>query len=93
MGLASSNSVVWHFQPLPPPDPLHPLLVHEPAGVPQQGGDAPVAVAAILSGQCDDVGGQRGFIFRLLGGLRWVERCWPKTRQASRSETPYLVIT
>ncbi len=47
-----------HFEPLPSPDPLDPLLVHEPAGLPQQGRDAPVAITAVLGRHGDDVGRQ-----------------------------------
>src|SRR3984957_2083397 len=39
------------FQPLPSPDPLHPLGVHHPASLAQQGRDPPVAVAAVSLGQ------------------------------------------
>ena len=66
---SSLRLLLWHFEPLPPPDPLDPLLVHEPAGVPQQGCDAPVAITAVLGGQGDDVGGQGRFILRLFGDL------------------------
>ena len=52
----------WDFQPLSPPDPLHPLGVHRPACATQEGGDAPVAVPAIGLGQLDDVGGERGLV-------------------------------
>ena len=51
-----------NLQPLPPPDPLDPLDVHHPAGIPQQGGDPPIAVAAVLGGKRDDVGGQRRLV-------------------------------
>ena len=34
---------------------LHPLAVHMPAGIAQQGGHPAIAVATILSGQCDGV--------------------------------------
>ena len=46
------------FQPLTPPDPLHPLVVDQPTGSPQQGCDLAVAVAAILSGKLDGIGRQ-----------------------------------
>ena len=46
------------FQSLASPDPLDPLVVHQPAGGAQQGCDLAVAVAAILSGKLDDVGRQ-----------------------------------
>src|SRR5687768_13739303 len=46
-------------QPLTSPDPLHPLVVHDPArGRAQQFGDLAVAVAAILARELDDVGGE-----------------------------------
>ena len=51
-----------HLQPLASPDPLHPLVIHEPAGPAQQLGDLAIAVAAIEPGQLDDVGGQPLFI-------------------------------
>lgn len=60
---------LWDFQPLPSPDPLHPLGVHCPAGMAQQGRDPPVAVAAVGHGQLDDVGGQRRFVIAPPGGL------------------------
>ena len=50
------------LQPLASPDPLDPLVVDEPAGLAQQRGDLAIAVAAILPGQRDDVGGQPLFI-------------------------------
>ena len=57
------------FQPLPSPDPLHPLGVHRPAGKAQQGRDPPVAVATVGLGQLDDVGGQRRLVIASSGGL------------------------
>ena len=44
-----------HLQPLAPPDPLDPLVVDLPAGVAQQGGDPPIAVVAVPTGQLDHV--------------------------------------
>ena len=46
------------LQPLPSPDPLDPLVVDDPARLLQQPGDLAIAVAAVLPGQCDGVGGQ-----------------------------------
>jgi hypothetical protein len=47
------------LQPLASPDPLDPLAVRDPAGRgPQQLGDLAVAVAAVLPGERDDVGGE-----------------------------------
>ena len=53
----------WHFQPLAPPDPLDPLVIDDPAsGRSQELRDIPVAVAAILASEFDDVGGQSLFV-------------------------------
>ena len=78
-----------HFQPLPPPDPLHPILAHWPACTPQQGRDPPVAVAPRTTSP-----GQRfarvkpsssstGF-----GSYRCVPRHCPSSRQPCRSDNP-----
>ena len=57
------------LQPLASPDPLDPLVVDEPAGPAQQLGDLAIAVAAILAGQLDGVGGQTLFIVTALRNL------------------------
>jgi len=54
--------LVRDLQPLAPPDPLDPLVIHLPAGSAQHRRDATIAVTAILPGQLDDVGGQPFFI-------------------------------
>jgi hypothetical protein len=43
-----------YFQPLTTPDALHALVVHMPTPLSQQGGDAPISVTAILTGQIDN---------------------------------------
>jgi len=51
--------LLGNLQPLTPPDPLDPLVIDDPAClVPQHPRNLAIAVAAILSGQRDDVGGQ-----------------------------------
>jgi hypothetical protein len=44
------------LQPLAPPDPFDPLIVDQPAGVPQQCCDLAVAITTVLPGKLDDVG-------------------------------------
>ena len=61
--------LVRNLQPLASPDPLDPLTVYRPAGSMQHRRDAAIAVAAILGGERDDVGGQRRFIIRSCGDL------------------------
>src|SRR3712207_4950883 len=54
LGLFSGNP-----QPLPSPDPLDPLVVDNPAGGrTQKLCDLAVAVAAVLAGKYDDIGGE-----------------------------------
>ena len=57
------------LQPLASPDPLDPLVVHQPTGPAQQLGNFAIAVAAILPGQLDDVGGEPCFIVAALRKL------------------------
>ena len=53
-----------HPQPLLPPAPLHPLVVHAPALGPQQGRDAAGAVAPEAPRQGDQAGDQGGLVPR-----------------------------
>jgi hypothetical protein len=56
--------VDWgHLEPLASPDPLD----DKPTRLPQQPGGLAKAVAAILPGQCDDVGGP---LFVFAGAMR-----------------------
>src|SRR5215207_3325677 len=47
------------LQPLASPDPLDPLVVHEPACSPQKRADLAIAIAAVLAGELDEVGRER----------------------------------
>jgi hypothetical protein len=51
-----------NLQPLTPPDPLDALLVHRPAGRPQERRNPAVSIAAVLAGKIDNVGGQCRFV-------------------------------
>ena len=51
------------LQPLALPDPLDPFVVDDPARLLQQPGDLAITVAAVLAGQCDNVGGEPLFVF------------------------------
>jgi hypothetical protein len=57
------------LQPLASPDPLDPLVVDQPAGPAQQLGDLAIAIAAILPGQLDEIGGQPLLVVTALRGL------------------------
>ena len=56
-------------QPLTSPDPFDALVVHVPARLVEQCGDRPIAVAAILTSQLDDVLCKLLFIWPALGNL------------------------
>jgi hypothetical protein len=51
-----------HFEPLAAPDALHPLVIHQPPGTAQQSGDLAIAVAAVVAGQRDQIGGELRFV-------------------------------
>ena len=61
--------LLWDLQPLPLPDPLDPLEVHRPAGSGQHRRYPAIAVAAILGGERDDVGGESRFVIERRGNL------------------------
>ena len=44
------------------PHTLDPLEAHKPPCLAQQGGHPAIAVATVLSGECNDILGQRGFV-------------------------------
>ena len=73
---------LWDFKPFPPPDPLDhcpavvclqttrgALVIYVPASIVQQARDHPIAVAAELPRQLDDVLGQPFFIWQAAGHL------------------------
>ena len=74
-----------------------PLFVYPPAGLPQQSGDAPVAIATILESERDDVSGQSRLIIRgrrdlALGGAMLAENpAHPSLGQAQFS--PHVIHT
>src|SRR3712207_9025757 len=60
---AALGLLLGDLQPLASPDPLHPLVVHHPAGRgPQQLGYLALAIAAVLARQLDDVGRELFFV-------------------------------
>ena len=79
--MPAARLFVRNLQPLPPPDRLDPLVIDAPAGLPQQGRDPAVAIAAIAPGQLDDVGGQRHLVIdSCLGSLALGRAVLPEHR-------------
>jgi hypothetical protein len=48
----------WDLQPLASPDALDPLVVDNPARLAQELGDLAIAIAAVLPGKLDNIGGE-----------------------------------
>ena len=48
---AALGLLVWNLQSLTQPDPLDPLVIDQPAHIPQQRRDLAVAIATIEPGQ------------------------------------------
>lgn len=55
--------LLWNLEPLSPPDPFHPFVVHHPPSSMQHRRDPTIAIPAILGSKFDDVGAQSHFIF------------------------------
>lgn len=85
---AAFRLLVRHFQPLPSPDALNPLDVHDPASLVQHRRDATIAIATILEGERCDVRSQRCFIIRGLGDLAL--RGTMLTQNSARSSLGHL---
>ena len=58
-----------NLQPLASPDPLDPLVVDQPPRLPEQPGDLAIAVAAIPTGQLDDIGREPFLVGRAVRDL------------------------
>ena len=78
---------LWHFQPFPPPDAVDALDDDLPAFVDQQSADAPVAVAAIPRRKGTIASVRAASSARTFGCRRCVERDWPTTEHARRSDS------
>ena len=55
---ASQSLLRRDLQPLTLPDTLDPLVVDYPARLAQQFGDLAIAIAAVLAGKLDNIGGE-----------------------------------
>jgi hypothetical protein len=60
---AALGLLLCNLQPLASPDTFDPLVIDQPARIAQQCRDLAVPVAAITTGEFDDVGGQPLFVF------------------------------
>ena len=79
----------WATKALLPPDPPCPLAVDPPALPEEQLVGLAPAPAGVALGDLAQTVAELVLLWRgRLGQRRWVERCWPTTLQARRSETP-----
>jgi len=84
LGLFGGN-----LQPLSSPDPLDPLVVDDPSRRrPQQLRDLAIAVAAVLPGQFDDIGGEPLLVVTTLRRLTLRRAMLPERR--ARTTLGYL---
>ena len=60
---AALGLLLGNLQPLAQPDPFDPLVIDQPARIPQQCRDLAVAVTAIEAGAFNNIGGQPLFVF------------------------------
>ena len=72
-----------NLQPLASPDPFDPLVIDRPAGLLQQPGDLAIAVAAVLPGKCDGVGGEPFLIIPAPRDLALCRAVLPKRRASA----------
>ena len=66
------------FQPFPPPQPLHALVIHRPALPTQQPRNPPIALPPILRRQRDDPGHHRLCFVLCAKALEEDERSWQR---------------
>ena len=83
--------LLWDLQPLPPPYPLDPLHIHRPARLAQQRRDPPVAIAAELRGERDDVRRQGFFIGPTLRRLSLGRTMLPEHKTGEPFRDPELL--
>jgi hypothetical protein len=60
---AALGLLAWNLQPFAQPDPFDPFVIDQPARIPQQRRDLAVTVAAIETGEFNNIGGQPLFVF------------------------------
>jgi hypothetical protein len=72
--------LLGYLEPLAPPDPLNPLVIHQPAGSSQQSRDLAVAGTAVLPGELDDVGRQPLLVVAALRQLALRRAMLPERR-------------
>jgi hypothetical protein len=70
----------WHLQSFAQPDPFDSFVIDQPARVSQQRRDLAVTVAAIETGEFDDVGGQPLFVFTAPRGPALCRAMLPERR-------------
>src|SRR5262249_61129497 len=68
------------LQPLALPDTLDPLVVDYPARLAQQFGDLAIAIAAVLPGKLDNIGGETLLVLTTARGLALLRAMLPVRR-------------
>jgi len=75
--------LLGNLQPLTPPDPLNPLVAHQPTRIPQQSGNLAIAITAVKTSQFDDIGSQPLFVVTAPRCLALCRAMLPKRRASA----------
>jgi hypothetical protein len=77
---AALGLLMGNLQPLTSPDPLDPLVVDCPACLAQQLGDLAIAIAAVLPGKLDNIGGETPLVLTTARDLALRRAMLPERR-------------
>jgi len=77
---AALGLFMGHLQPLASPDTLDPLVIDCPARLAQQSGDLAIAIAAVLPGKLDNVGGKTFLVLTTARDLALCRAMLPERR-------------
>src|SRR5256714_11546717 len=77
---AALGLLMGNLQPLTLPDPLDPLVVDDPARLEQELGDLAIAIAAVLPGKLDNIGGETLLIVTAARDLALCRAMLPERR-------------
>ena len=77
---ASLGLLARNLQPLTPPDAFDPLVVDRPARLAQQSCDLAIAIAAVLPGKLDNIGGETLLVLTTARDLALCRAMLPERR-------------
>jgi hypothetical protein len=90
---AALGLLMGNLQPLALPDTLDPLVVDYPARLAQQRGDLAIAIAAVVPGKLDNIGGETLLVVTAARDLALRRAMLPECHQAPQHATNILART